>query len=56
MMQYEYHIIDEAQNKVATFQLEEEALVFVETHTQYTYVKELKPSVYNLERLYNISE
>ena len=55
-MQYEYHIIDEQQNKVATFQLEEEALVFVETHRQYTYVKELKPSVYNLEKLYKLGD
>jgi len=55
-MQYEYHIIDEQQNRVATSQLEEEALVFVETHRKYTYVKELKPSVYNLERLYKLGE
>ena len=53
-MQYEYHIIDEAQNKVASFLLEEDALTFVETHRQYTYVKELKPSVYNLERLWSL--
>ena len=53
-MQYEYNIIDGAENKVASFLLEEDALTFVETHRQYTYVKELKPSVYNLERLWSL--
>ena len=54
-MNYEYHIINKAYEVVATFTLEEEALTFVETHRQYTYVKELKPSVANIQRLWDLN-
>ena len=54
-MQYQYDIIDEGYNIVASFTLEEEALTFVETHRQYSYVKNLKPIAANLQRLWDIS-
>lgn len=53
-MNYEYIIIDEGYNKILKFELEEEALTFVEANRQFSYVKELKPSVANLERLWDL--
>ena len=55
IMNYRYEIINEAYEVVASFLLEEEALTFVETHRQYSYVKVLAPSVANLRRLWDIS-
>ena len=54
-MNYRYDIINEAYEVIATFNLEEEALTFVEFHRQYSYVKVLAPSVSNIQRLWDIS-
>lgn len=51
-MNYEYHIINEAYEVVDVCKYEEDALAFVEEHRQFSYVKELKPSIQNLERLF----
>ena len=54
-MDYRYDIINDEYEVIATFQLEEEALTFVEFHRQYSYVKVLAPSIGNLQRLWDIS-
>ena len=56
MVTYRYNIINEAYEVVATFLLEEEALTYVETHRQYSYVREIAPTVSNLQRLWDISD
>lgn len=53
-MNYEYHIINEAYQVERVFEYEEHALAFVEEHRQYSYVRELKPTVKNLERLFQL--
>ena len=53
-MNYHYIIIDAAYNKLMKFDLEEDALMFVEMHREFSYVKELKPEVANLERLFSL--
>ncbi len=53
-MNYDYIIIDEGYNELMKFELEEEALTFVEQYREYSYVRKLKPSIANLERLWSL--
>ena len=55
MVTYRYNIINKAYEIVATFLLEEDALTYVETHRQYSYVREIAPTKSNLQRLWDIS-
>ena len=54
-MQYQYDIIDEEYNIVASYIYEEHALRFCEIHKQYSYVRNLKPIAANLQRLWDLS-